>query len=127
MTVRSGPLWLRYCRPASVNEPVLGSALGSVATSHPATRRVAYALGRKLGSAVVRNRLRRQLRAILEECATENSALFPEGDYLVGLKPSPIARGSRAVERKHAHSWSSHELAGHTHRALEKLGQLEQP
>jgi len=108
-----------------INEPVPGfDASGSPAAPK---RRVAYAFGRQLGSAVVRNRLRRQLRAILEECAAQNPALLPQGDYLVGLKPSPIARGSKAVERKQAHSWSSQELAGHTYRALEKLGRLQQP
>lgn len=44
------------------------------------TPRVAYAIGRKVGSAPVRNRLRRRLRAALRERA---GALRP-GSYLIG-------------------------------------------
>jgi ribonuclease P protein component len=44
--------------------------------------RVAFAIGRKVGGAVVRNRLRRQLRAAL---AARDLA---PGDYLLGLTPA---------------------------------------
>jgi ribonuclease P protein component len=44
---------------------------------------VAYAIGRRVGGAVVRNRLRRRLRAIVAELAPE---LVP-GAYLVGAAP----------------------------------------
>jgi len=44
---------------------------------------VAYALGKKLGGAVVRNRLRRRLRAIV---STESAGLSP-GAYLVSAGP----------------------------------------
>ncbi|MHB1711100.1 MAG: ribonuclease P protein component [Acidimicrobiales bacterium] len=40
---------------------------------------VAYATGKKLGGAVVRNRLRRRLRAIM----SEKVATLPDGAYLV--------------------------------------------
>ena len=46
--------------------------------------RVAYAVGRAVGPAVVRNRLRRQLRAI----TTESSALLHPGAYLIRAAPS---------------------------------------
>ena len=42
--------------------------------------RVAYAVGRRAGGAVVRNRIRRRLRAVLRELSDE---LVP-GAYLVG-------------------------------------------
>lgn len=45
--------------------------------------RVAYAIGRKAGGAVVRNRLRRRLRAIVGEVASQ---LRP-GAYLIGVAP----------------------------------------
>ncbi|MDQ6927979.1 MAG: ribonuclease P protein component [Actinomycetota bacterium] len=42
--------------------------------------RVAYAIGRKTGTAVVRNRIRRRLRAAARECHADLGA----GAYLVG-------------------------------------------
>jgi RNase P protein component len=47
---------------------------------------VAYALGRAIGPAVVRNRLRRQLRALLD-CAP-----LPSGWYLIGAQPIATQR-----------------------------------
>jgi ribonuclease P protein component len=42
--------------------------------------RVAYAVGRRVGSAVDRNRIRRRLRAAVSQCAGE---LAPGGAYLL--------------------------------------------
>jgi ribonuclease P protein component len=53
---------------------------------------VAYALGKKLGGAVVRNRLRRQLRAIMSDLGPSLAA----GAYLVSA--SPGASGLRFDE-----------------------------
>jgi RNase P protein component len=47
---------------------------------------VAYALGRAIGPAVVRNRLRRQLRALLDEVS------LPPGLYLIGAQPVAAQR-----------------------------------
>lgn len=47
--------------------------------------RVAFAVGRRVGSAVARNRLRRQLRAVVADLATE---LAP-GAYLVAYRGAP--------------------------------------
>lgn len=44
--------------------------------------RVAFAISRHLGSAVRRNRLRRQLRAILR---TEPDVMLEPGDYVIRL------------------------------------------
>jgi ribonuclease P protein component len=44
---------------------------------------VAYAIGRKVGNAVARNRIRRQLRTIIKEPAAQ---LRP-GQYLIGVAP----------------------------------------
>ncbi len=43
--------------------------------------RIAFAIGRKVGNAVTRNRLRRRLREILRSHA------LPVGDYLIGVRP----------------------------------------
>jgi ribonuclease P protein component len=61
---RQGPVWVRWVPPPP------GSA------SSP---EVAFAIGRKVGGAVVRNRLRRRLRAILR------SLDLAPGAYLVGV------------------------------------------
>ncbi|MBO0730403.1 MAG: ribonuclease P protein component [Acidimicrobiaceae bacterium] len=47
-------------------------------------RRVAFAIGRRVGSAVVRNRLRRRLRMLLREAAPQLSP----GAYLIGASAS---------------------------------------
>lgn len=44
--------------------------------------RVAYSLGKRIGGAVVRNRLRRRLRAVVSECRA------PPGRYLVSAHPA---------------------------------------
>jgi ribonuclease P protein component len=48
--------------------------------------RVAFAIGRKVGPAVVRNRLRRQIRAVLHEAHAVDP--MPSGSYLFGAHPS---------------------------------------
>lgn len=79
MTVRSGNVRIRYAMPEHSGT---ASALGSPSRAL-ADRRVAYAIGKKTGKAVQRNRLKRQLRAIFRETAVGNAELFPPGDYLV--------------------------------------------
>jgi ribonuclease P protein component len=49
--------------------------------------RVAFAVGRRVGSAVVRNRLRRRLRALWRELTP------PAGDYLIVTSPGAAALG----------------------------------
>lgn len=46
------------------------------------TAHVGYAIGRNVGGAVLRNRIRRQLRALLEVKSTQ----LPAGWYLVGAQ-----------------------------------------
>lgn len=48
--------------------------------------RIAFAIGRSVGNAVERNRLRRRLREILR------SLPLPVGDYLIGAHPSAASR-----------------------------------
>ena len=50
--------------------------------------RVGFAVGRRTGSAVVRNRLRRRLRAVMYELSHPGrQPLLPSGDYLVRPRP----------------------------------------
>lgn len=44
--------------------------------------RVAYAINRKVGTAVVRNRIRRRLREALAALDREDPGSLPVGDYL---------------------------------------------
>ncbi|HEY6533148.1 MAG TPA: ribonuclease P protein component [Acidimicrobiales bacterium] len=56
--------------------------------------RVAFAIPRKVGGAVVRNRLRRQIRAHLVERATETPM---SGAYLIALGSDAAAAGRQHV------------------------------
>lgn len=53
--------------------------------------RVAYAVGRRVGNAVVRNRLRRRLRAAVREIDAERGGLAP-GAYLISARPEAAGR-----------------------------------
>ncbi|MFM8268129.1 MAG: ribonuclease P protein component [Ilumatobacteraceae bacterium] len=77
--VRAGALWCT----ALVDPP---------GTATPP--RVAFAIGRPVGPAVVRARLRRRLRAIATTAAAEGRMV--SGDYLIGV--SPEAADSSSAE-----------------------------
>jgi ribonuclease P protein component len=68
--VRRGPLVLSCCR-----------------ASQPGPPRVAYAIGRRTGNAVERNRIRRRLRHVVMEHATR---LYPDHQYLIGAGPQAL-------------------------------------
>ena len=76
----SGPVRVAYVRDSA--EP-------------PAMACVAYALGRRHGNAVARNRLRRRLRAVAREIAT-GGELAP-GAYLVSAGPAVAGLGCDAL------------------------------
>jgi len=75
LRTRAGVLWCTYL-------------LDPPGTDTPP--RVAFALGRALGPAVVRNRVRRQLRAMLRQASSV--APLPPGTYLFGAQPSAASR-----------------------------------
>ena len=52
--------------------------------------RVAYSIGRRVGTAVVRNRIRRRLRAAMREVDRERGGLDP-GAYLVLVRPEAVS------------------------------------
>lgn len=66
---RHDPLWLTWIDDPAAEPP-----------------RVAFAVGRAVGSAVTRNRVRRRLRAALAELDRRNAV--PAGWYLVGATPN---------------------------------------
>ena len=57
--------------------------------------RVAYAIGRRVGPAVARNRLRRRLRAAVREIQRDEG-LAP-GAYLIGARADAIGRPYREL------------------------------
>lgn len=61
--------------------PITVVRLAAVDESMPP--RVAYAIGRKTSGAVVRNRLRRRLRAVAAELADDAVTPLPRGAYLL--------------------------------------------
>ncbi len=63
--MRSGPLWVAWAASPEGVPPCL-----------------AFAIGKRVGGAVVRNRLRRRLRAVVASLAPG------PGDYLVGADPA---------------------------------------
>jgi ribonuclease P protein component len=64
--VRRGPVTVTWA-PGEPSEPT----------------RIAYTVGRKVGGAVVRNRVRRRLRAV----ASERASSLQPGAYLIGAGP----------------------------------------
>ncbi|MGI9608607.1 MAG: ribonuclease P protein component [Acidimicrobiales bacterium] len=61
--------------------------------------RIAYAIPRKVGPAVARNRIRRRIRGVLEECrVTEPS--FPNGAALVIVHPGARDRSYQELRRQ---------------------------
>jgi ribonuclease P protein component len=72
---RTSTLWCRYLRDPAVVPP-----------------RVAFAIGRPVGSAVVRNRLRRRLREVLRAATLTEPPLLACGQLLVGATPAAAER-----------------------------------
>ena len=64
--------------------------------SHGEPPRVAFAASRKVGTAVVRNRLRRQVRAHLAEVRSTAPDRLPAGAWLIAIDPS-AADADRSV------------------------------
>ena len=67
---RSGPIWVVHAPPGDAERPAC---------------RAAYAVSKKVGGAVVRNRVRRRLRPLMDQL--ERDGLLVPGTYLVGVRP----------------------------------------
>ena len=55
---------------------------------------VGFAIGRRVGTAVLRNRRRRQLRHIIGSLRRDEPELVPSGRYLVSLAPTDAEFGA---------------------------------
>ena len=62
--------------------------------AQPGPPRVAYAIGRRSGNAVERNRIRRRLRHIVSNHAAR---LLPDHQYLVGASPAALHASSATL------------------------------
>ena len=69
-------------------------APGGEVPAHPC---VAFSIGRRVGPAVVRNRLRRRLRDEVARLARDD--LVPTGAYLVGLSPAAATLDGPTLRR----------------------------
>lgn len=91
---RSGPVTLTHVPDVSLATLRGGCAATGAATGHPC---VAFAISRKVGPAVVRNRLRRRLRD--ELAALARADRLPPGAYLVGLAPAAASLDGPTLRR----------------------------
>jgi ribonuclease P protein component len=58
---------------------------------------LAFALPRRVGTAVVRNRLRRRLRAIVADLEADPDARCPRGALLIGADPEAVGRTTQEL------------------------------
>ena len=89
-TVRSGPFTLSWL-PAVPGQP-------------PA---LAFAIGKRVGNAVVRNRLRRRLREAARRLVT-----LPPGTYLIRARPEAVALSFQEISSHLARAVSSLPISG---------------
>lgn len=99
LRVRQGPLTITF-----LAAPVVVVSADDSAASGPRVR-VAYAIGTRVGNAVVRNRCRRRLRGVFSEADPSD---LVAGAYLVGVHPDVTAS-------------SYEELREHVERALKRI------
>jgi ribonuclease P protein component len=83
---RSGPIGITFVADPrrAEREP------GPILEADPLPPRVAFAIGRRVGHAVERNRLRRRLRAVVAELARLDDGPLQPGAYLVGCQVGAV-------------------------------------
>ena len=95
ITSRAAFAEVQRARARGASGPV-GAAFAPVDEATPGVfPQVGYAIGRRCGSAVVRNRLRRRARAVVREAAPS----LPRGTFLVRFEPA--ASTLSAAELRH--------------------------
>ncbi len=106
ITSRAAFAEVQRARARGASGPVRAAFTPADETAPGLFPQVGYAIGRRCGSAVVRNRLRRRARAVVREEAPS----LPRGSFLVRLEPG--AAGLSPAEFRH-------DLARALHRAGE--------
>ena len=59
--------------------------------------RLAFSVGRRVGTAVARNRVRRRLRSVMRDVATSAPERLPSGDYLIRVRPGAAEADTRRL------------------------------
>jgi len=80
--------WVRYAPFPTESSDIDYEAMGPELQSSPSVPQVGYAIGKKVGNAVVRNRIRRRLHPII---VAEAPRLSP-GIYLIGVNNDQAAQ-----------------------------------
>lgn len=91
----------------------------------PSTPRVGYAIGRRHGGAVQRNRLRRRLREAVRTAVRAAPERFPGGAYLVSAEPPAAVLAHRELERRTADALASAASTNNVPRGATGRGESE--
>ena len=110
ITSRAAFAEVQRARARGASGPVRATFVPADDASPGMFPQVGYAIGRRCGSAVVRNRLRRRARAVVREEASS----LPRGAFLVRLQPGATALSAAAFR---------HDVA----RALHRAGEAARP
>lgn len=86
----SGPIWVVHAAPSNTQCPVA---------------RVAYAVSKKVGTAVVRTRVRRRLRPVMDQL--DAAGHLAPGGYLVGVRPDVVGLPGAELRRHLARAVAS--------------------
>jgi len=113
---RHGSIWITFLPDPVPGDPEEGLTVADgcrspILDAGPLPPRLAFAIGRRVGHAVERNRLRRRLRAIFADLARQDPETLQPGAYLVGCRPG-------------ADGLTFEELREHVLRALTRINRV---
>lgn len=83
----------------------------------PGPPRVAFAITRKFGPAVDRNRIRRRLRAAIAELAGRSPSPVASGAYLLTVRPEALTRTFTQLTQDLEHAFDKLSMTGPSTRA----------